>query len=80
MHTKLTLRLDQELVERAKAYAKRSGKSVSQIVTDYFTALTSDGTEPKAVDAPITRSLRGILRNSDVDEQDYQQYLEEKHL
>ena len=39
MHSKLTLRLDSQLIRRAKVYAKRSGKSVSSIVADYFTAL-----------------------------------------
>ena len=34
---KLTLRMDQEQVERAKAYAAQHGKSLSQLVADYFT-------------------------------------------
>lgn len=36
MQTKLILRLDEELVERAKFYAAEHGKSVSQLVADYF--------------------------------------------
>ena len=31
MQTKLTLRLEEQLIERAKAHAKKRGKSVSQM-------------------------------------------------
>ena len=37
MQTKLTLRLEDQLIEQAKSYAAHAGKSVSQIVSDYFT-------------------------------------------
>ena len=36
MQTKLTLRLDEHLIENAKVFAKQSGKSLSQMVADYF--------------------------------------------
>ncbi len=36
MQTKLTLRLDEALIQRAKAEARRTGKSVSQLVAEYF--------------------------------------------
>ena len=36
MQTKLTLRLDEELIKFAKVYAKERGKSLSQIVADYL--------------------------------------------
>jgi hypothetical protein len=39
MQTKLTLRLDDELVRKAKKFSKRAGKSVSKIVADYFDKL-----------------------------------------
>ena len=39
MQTKLTLRMDDELIARAKAHAKKRGKSVSQLVADYFYVL-----------------------------------------
>ena len=40
MQTKLTLRVDEKLVKKAKAYAKKTGKSVSQLVAEYFSLLT----------------------------------------
>lgn len=39
MNTKLTLSLDKEVIEAAKAFSKQSGKSLSNIVEDYFKKL-----------------------------------------
>lgn len=79
MQTKLTLRLEDQLIEQAKSYAAQAGKSVSQIVSDYFKLLTSQKTKTGSPTTPITHSLRGILRDSKLDEKDYKRYLEEKH-
>ena len=78
MRTKLTLRLEQELIERAKKIARRRGKSISRMVADYFRTLESVETDDREL-APLTRSLRGILREAPVDEEDYRRHLEEKH-
>lgn len=80
MQTKLTLRLEDRLIEQAKSYAAQSGKSVSQVVADYFKVLTSEKNAESSPAAPITQSLRGLLRASKLDEKDYRKYLEEKHL
>lgn len=80
MQTKLTLRLEDQLIEQAKSYAAKAGKSVSQLVAEYFKLLTSEKTKPAPSSTPITQSLRGLLRESKLDEKDYKKYLEEKHL
>ncbi|MDL1984388.1 MAG: DUF6364 family protein, partial [Deltaproteobacteria bacterium] len=36
MNSKLTLRLDEDLIQSAKSYSAKTGKSVSKIVADYF--------------------------------------------
>ncbi|MFA5353453.1 MAG: DUF6364 family protein [Thermodesulfovibrionales bacterium] len=79
MQTKLTLRLEEELIRKAKTYAADSGKSVSQLVSDYFRLLTSEKGKPQQPPAPVTQSLRGILRDAKLDEKEYKKYLEEKH-
>jgi hypothetical protein len=79
MQTKLTLRLEDQLIEQAKAYAAQAGKSVSQIVADYFKLLTSGQSRLVSPAPPLTKSLRGFLKESKLDEQDYKKYLEEKH-
>ena len=80
MQTKLTLRLDDELINRAKAYAKKSGKSVSQLVAAYFSILDNKPNKETSELSPIVRSLKGSLKGSKISKKDYQKYLEEKHL
>ncbi len=77
MQTKLTLRLDHELIEQAKAFAASHGKSVSQVVSDYFERLSADPKKPSAT--PSVRSLRGVLKGHDISEDDYLQHLLRKH-
>jgi len=79
MHTKLTLRIDEELIERAKSHARQSGKSVSQLVSDYLEMLPQpERSKPRPL-TPIVESLRGVLAGSGLDEQDYRRHLEEKY-
>lgn len=80
MQTKLTLRLDEQLIRRAKAFAKKRGKSVSQIVAHYFDSLDRKPRDPGTDLTPIVRSLKGTLRGYDADVEDYHRHLEERHL
>ena len=77
MNTKLTLRLDENLIRRAKLIARRRGKSVSQIVSEYFQAL--GGTETEIELTPTVRKLYGALRGSKADRADYRKHLEKKY-
>ncbi len=85
MQTKLTLRLDEELIRKVKRYARTRGKSVSQLVADHFRALT--GTEEARLDEeelpPVTRALLGAFVGEgeapDDPEEVYRKYLEAKH-
>ena len=77
MQTKLTLRLDDHLIEQAKAYARQKGTSLSKVVADYFRILNADPIPAKKT-PPITASLRGLVSDANVDEKDYRKYLEEK--
>ncbi len=79
MQTKLTLRLEDHLIEQAKQYAVAAGKSLSQLVADYFKMLASENCVTTHPATPITQSLRGLLKDSTVDENDYRKHLEEKH-
>jgi Family of unknown function (DUF6364) len=80
MQTKLTLRIDEELIERAKSHARQSGKSVSQLVSDYLQMLPQPRqTRPRPL-TPLVGSLRGVLAGSGLDEEDYRRHLEEKYL
>ncbi|GAB6075246.1 DUF6364 family protein [Desulfurobacterium crinifex] len=76
MKTKLTLRLDKNVIERAKEYSARRGESVSQMVEKFFRILS----EEKEEVTPTVRKLKGLLKGSNVDEADYKNFLEEKYL
>jgi len=80
MQSKLTLRLEEELVRRAKRLAKKKGKSVSKIVADYFTLFEAQKKKPDEKFSPIVQSLKGALRGTTVDVQAYRKHLEEKYL
>ena len=78
MNTKLTLRMDAELVRTAKTEAGRRGKSVSKIVGEFFDTLASRP-RVKSELPPITASLVGILKASKISEADYRKHLREKY-
>jgi len=80
MATKLTLRIDEELIMRAKAYAKRSGKSVSRLVADFFALLSQSEEEHSQKITPKVKSLHGLLRDASVDFEDYKKHIEQKYL
>ena len=80
MPTKLTLKINSLLIKRAKLYAKQHGKSVSKIVSDYFSLWNQEIEFKKPSLPPITRSLRRVIEGADVTEEVYIKYLEDKYL
>lgn len=80
MKNKLTLRLDDSLIQRAKKRAKQKGTSVSQMVADYFALMESEEPPTDHDLPPITASLTGILKGQDIQEEEYKKHLEEKYL
>lgn len=80
MQTKLTLRLDHRLIGEAKDYARDAGKSLSQVVAEYFSAITSRE-RSESVATPTVAGLRGVLKGAGLrGRRDYHEHLEEKHL
>lgn len=68
--TKLTLRIEKELIDRAKEHSRRTGRSVSRLVEDYFRSFEGTPASP-ASESPVVDSLRGLLRGSRLDENDH---------
>lgn len=79
MTTKLTLRMDENLINQAKDYAKHSGKSVSKLVADFFALLNPEPEEDFDEISPKVNSLLGIMQDSRVSPEDYKKYLEKKY-
>ncbi|HDP68061.1 MAG TPA: antitoxin [Candidatus Marinimicrobia bacterium] len=81
MQTKLTLRMEDRLINLAKSVAEKKGKSLSKMVADYFNALINKEIAEDIIELPPNvKSLYGALANSDIDESDYKKYLEGKYL
>lgn len=78
---KLTLRLEEDLIVRAKRVAGERGTSVSRMVAGFFESIEN----PRSGDGEhgeITRRLRGSIRPKDgasAEEEDYRRHLERKH-
>ncbi len=79
MKTKLTLRMEEALIEKAKGEAKRRGKSVSGMVTEFFDSLKQRKSVDKTI-PPLTSALVGILKGKRVSEAGYKKHLKEKYL
>lgn len=83
MSTKLTLTIEEGVIEKAKQYAKQKNRSLSKIIENYLkTLITTDQkiNEPKS--SPIVKSLRGSFSApEDFDyKKDLQEILSKKHL
>jgi len=79
VNTKLTLRLDEGLIERAKRHSAKTGKSVSRLVADFFTLIDTREYPATAEISARVRGLTGVLSSAGVSEADYREHLEEKH-
>ncbi len=76
MQTKLTLRLEERLIEAAKQHAEKRGKSLSRLVADFFSSLEGKLPNEQSM-APTTMRLKGCLKGSGGQE-DYRAHLEGK--
>ena len=82
MDTKLTLKLDQEVIEKAKIYASEKKLSLSRIIENYLNSLTSGVSIDKEIEiTPFIKSMRtGVKIPVDLDyKKEYSDYLEEKY-
>ncbi|QZK90554.1 DUF6364 family protein [Flavobacterium sp. CHNK8] len=81
MNTKLTLKLDQEIIEKAKHYASEKKLSLSRIIENYLNSLTSDKINNDIQISPFVKSLSsGIKIPDDYDyKKDRADYLEQKY-
>ena len=68
MNTKLTLTIDDSIIERAKKYAKNKDKSLSSIIENYLKVLVKEQSEKKIELTPIVKSLKSSFHtDEDVD-------------
>ena len=82
MDTKLTLRLDNNVIERAKLYARNHKISLSKMIESYLDSITRQKEEDtKTTITPLVESLSGVIDlPEDFDyKQGYSDYLTGKY-
>lgn len=63
MNTKLTLTIEQTIIEKAKKYANGKGLSLSNIVENYLKAITKEDNMESIDLTPIVKSLKGSFKS-----------------
>jgi hypothetical protein len=84
MNAKLTLSLDKEVIEKAKAYAKEQGISLSKMLENYLKVITkkSEKDTGEIEISPFVKSLAvpGLKpRTKEQMRKEYREYLEKKY-
>lgn len=79
MDTKLTLKLDNSVIEQAKTYAKKKNTSLSKLIESYLGLLV----DPQNIQevTPLVKSLSGVIdlpKNFDY-KKDYKKHLSNKY-
>lgn len=81
MDTKLTIKLDEDVITRAKSYAKHRKTSLSKMIESYLDSVTKP--ESKEIEiTPLVKSLSGVVKlTDDFDyKKDRTDYLIKKYL
>lgn len=80
MDKKLTLSLDDSIIERAKIYAKSHNVSVSKLIEAYLRSLTNKKSQTGEI-TPLVESLSGVIKIAkDLDYKgDYTDFLRDKY-
>jgi hypothetical protein len=65
METKLTLKLDETVINSVKQYAKNNNRSLSKLVENYFKNLVSDNNQNEEY-PPLIRKLSGVISENDL--------------
>jgi len=79
MNTKLTLNIDQNIIEEAKSYAKSNSVSLSKLIENYLLSITTKESKKTKI-SPLVESLTGVISVEDSDyKKEYADYLSKKY-
>jgi hypothetical protein len=80
MATKLTLTVEKAVIERAKSYAKNTGRSLSELIESYLENITQEN-YTSDVSPKLKKLVGSVTLPEDFDEDtELRNALEEKHL
>ena len=81
MTTKLTLTVEKNVIEKAKIYARNTGRSLSELIESYLESIIQEN-KPKGKMSPKLKSLVGSVKlpkNFD-EKKELDEYYRKKHL
>ena len=79
MDSKLTLKLNESVIERAKQYAKENNISLSRMIESYLQAVTIKK-KTKMEISPLVESLTGVIELEKINyRKDYTDFLSQKY-
>lgn len=80
MDAKLTLKLNQKIIERAKIYAAERKLSLSRVIENYLNSLTSESKSEIEVSSFVKSLSSKVEVPADFDyKKDYSSHLNDKH-
>jgi macrodomain Ter protein organizer (MatP/YcbG family) len=80
MTSKLTLTVEKSVIEKAKSYAKKTGRSLSELIENYLDTITSEEKEDNELSSKLKKIVGAVQLPKDFDEEkELSFYLEKKH-
>jgi len=80
MATKLTLTVEKTIIERAKSYAKNTGRSLSELIENYLESITEEKSNSD-LSPKLSKLVGSVQLPSDLDyDKELRSAIEKKHL
>ena len=81
MTTKLTLTVEKSIIEKAKSYAKQTGRSLSELIESYLENLIQENRDKEELSPRLKKLVGSVKLPKNFDEKkELQNYYEKKHL
>lgn len=80
MTTKLTLTVEKDTIDKAKLYAKNTGRSLSDLIEKYLENLTLEKSQVDTLSPKLKKIIGRVKLPKDFDEkEELKKYFEQKH-
>lgn len=81
MTTKLTLTIENNVIKKAKIYAKNTGRSLSDLVETYLEQVTEEHSSQKGISPKLKSLIGSVPLPKDFDEKkELENYFQKKYL
>ena len=81
MTTKLTLTVEKTIIEKAKLYARKTGRSLSELIEKYLESITNDVKDHAKLSPKLKKIVGAVKLPKNFDEEkELRIYYEKKHL